>query len=109
MWQRRTRTSKRKLGGVGSIRRESYNTVSGFDSKGAWWEIRKKVVQRACGRCESRLPSGSRCNAPLQEVHHIVPLSRGGTSTMANLVGLCKGCHDRRHSHLFRARGGVKK
>jgi 5-methylcytosine-specific restriction endonuclease McrA len=104
MWQRRTRTSRRKVGGVGTIRREGYNTVSGFESKAGWWEIRKKVVQRAGGKCEARLASG-RCGAPLQEVHHIRPLSKGGTTTMSNLLGMCQACHNKRHSHLFRARG----
>jgi 5-methylcytosine-specific restriction endonuclease McrA len=105
MWQRRTRTSKRKVGGVGTIRRDTYNSNSGFIQKDGWWEIRKKVVQRAGGRCESRLAGGARCSAPLKEVHHIRPLSQGGTTTMANLVGLCLECHNRRHGHLFRARG----
>lgn len=109
MRRRLTRTSSRKIGGVGSIRRESYNTVSGFDSKGAWWEIRKKVMQRAGGRCEAYLPNGTRCTAAAVECHHIRPLSKGGTTTMANLIGICQDCHNRRHGHLFRARGGIKK
>ena len=30
---------------------------------------------------------------PAQEVHHILPLSRGGTHEDANLMALCKPCH----------------
>jgi 5-methylcytosine-specific restriction endonuclease McrA len=104
MWQRRTRSSKRKIGGVATIRRDSYGTVSGFNTKDGWWEIRKKVVQRAGGKCESRLAGGVRCSAPAVDCHHIRPLSQGGTTTMANLLMLCKGCHERRHTHMFMKR-----
>ena len=30
---------------------------------------------------------------PAQEVHHILPLSRGGTHDDSNLMALCKPCH----------------
>lgn len=43
---------------------------------------------RLCARCGL---------APVAEVHHIVPLSRGGTSAMKNLVGLCRPCHYAEH------------
>ncbi|WP_456264621.1 HNH endonuclease [Helcococcus bovis] len=29
------------------------------------------------------------------EVHHILPLSRGGTHSFSNLMALCKSCHSR--------------
>ncbi len=34
------------------------------------------------------------------EVHHILPLSRGGTNSKRNLITLCEGCHSKRHKHL---------
>lgn len=30
---------------------------------------------------------------PAQEVHHILPLSKGGTSVAENLMSLCTSCH----------------
>nr|WP_255407226.1 MULTISPECIES: HNH endonuclease [Corynebacterium] len=30
-----------------------------------------------------------------QEVHHVVPLSRGGSHDFTNLMALCKPCHSR--------------
>lgn len=30
---------------------------------------------------------------PVEEVHHIVPLSKGGTNATENLMSLCKSCH----------------
>jgi 5-methylcytosine-specific restriction protein A len=31
--------------------------------------------------------------APTEEVHHILPLSQGGTHDPSNLMSLCKACH----------------
>jgi len=37
------------------------------------------------------------------EVHHIIPLSRGGTDTFDNYIVLCERCHRRNKMHrLFR-------
>lgn len=30
---------------------------------------------------------------PAEEVHHILPLSKGGTHVESNLMALCKRCH----------------
>ncbi len=32
---------------------------------------------------------------PAEEVHHILPLSHGGTNNTNNLMALCKPCHSR--------------
>jgi 5-methylcytosine-specific restriction endonuclease McrA len=32
-----------------------------------------------------------------REHHHILPRSRGGTDTKANVIVLCAKCHDERH------------
>ena len=32
---------------------------------------------------------------PSKEVHHIVPLEKGGTHDEHNLMALCKACHSR--------------
>ncbi|HDH7443307.1 TPA: HNH endonuclease [Escherichia coli] len=89
---------------MGSIRRENYNTVNGMQTRAGWWEIRAKVVARDGNKCRA-IVGGKQCLRPAVEVHHIVPLSRGGTNTMSNLLSLCKSCHDKRHNHLHRARG----
>jgi 5-methylcytosine-specific restriction endonuclease McrA len=43
-----------------------------------------------CGRSESR-------SKPLH-VHHVVPISEGGSHKPSNLIVLCERCHSRRHS-----------
>jgi 5-methylcytosine-specific restriction endonuclease McrA len=60
-----------------------------------WDELRRKVLERDGYRCR-------RCNANLRgvfyrEVHHIIPLSRGGTNLMSNLISLCSDCHCKQH------------
>ena len=60
-----------------------------------------EVLERAAGRCEAcevtapfrRASDGS----PYLEVHHIIPLARGGHDTVANAQALCPNCHRRIH------------
>ena len=56
-----------------------------------WNIIRRKVLERDGARCQI---CGS--NADLS-VHHIIPLSEGGDSTMGNLRCLCFSCHQKEH------------
>lgn len=59
-----------------------------------WPELRQLVLERdgyRCGNCGSK--EGL-------HVHHIVPLSLGGTNEMGNLRTLCKNCHARLHPHM---------
>ena len=56
----------------------------------AWKKIRNKYIKNnpLCEQClkEGRL-------TPAQEVHHIKPLSKGGTHDEKNLMALCSSCH----------------
>ena len=65
--------------------------------KGAWPKIRERYVKQHpfCEACykEGRL-------TPVEHVHHIVPLSKGGTHDEDNLMSLCKSCHSRIHSQM---------
>ncbi len=89
------RSSSRSLvNGTKRIRRDGYSNAN---TKVSWWDIRKEVFKRDGGVCQARL-GGTKCGKPGVDVHHIVPLSRGGTTTKTNLITLCKGCHDRRHA-----------
>jgi len=60
-----------------------------------WEEIKKQALERAnyqCERCETK---GIELH-----VHHIIPLSKGGTSESSNLQVLCKKCHSKQHPHM---------
>lgn len=62
----------------------------GYDGK--WRKIRKLFLKTnpLCDICknENKLTEAS-------EVHHIVPLSSGGTNDFNNLQALCKSCHSK--------------
>lgn len=57
-----------------------------------WRKIRARYVAKhpLCEPCQKE--DGL---TPTQEVHHILPLSRGGTHNFDNLMALCKSCHSR--------------
>lgn len=57
-----------------------------------WRRIRDQYIDAhpLCEKCQER----SRVT-PAEEVHHIVPLARGGTHDPSNLMSLCKPCHSR--------------
>ena len=58
----------------------------------AWKRIRDRYIKShpLCEECEKqgRL-------TPAEEVHHILPLSKGGGNEKSNLMALCKPCHSR--------------
>ena len=63
----------------------------------AWKSIRDRYAKAhpLCERClkEGRL-------TPMEEVHHILPLNRGGTNDESNLMSVCHSCHERIHVEL---------
>lgn len=63
----------------------------------AWREIRSRYIS-AHPLCELCLKYGRL--TPVEEVHHIVPVSRGGSNDFSNLMSLCKSCHTKLHHNL---------
>jgi 5-methylcytosine-specific restriction protein A len=62
-----------------------------------WKRIRDKYVKKhpLCERClkEGRI-------TPVEEVHHILPVNRGGTNAESNLMSVCRSCHNKIHIEL---------
>lgn len=56
----------------------------------AWKRIRDRHIAQN-PLCEVCKKNGKL--TPVEEVHHIVPLSQGGTHEDSNLMSLCKACH----------------
>ena len=56
----------------------------------AWKRIRDRYVE-AHPLCEECMNQGRMTQAT--EVHHILPLARGGTHDESNLMALCTSCH----------------
>ncbi len=57
-----------------------------------WRRIRERYIQLhpLCEQCEK----DGHLNIA-EEVHHILPLSEGGTHDEQNLMALCKSCHSK--------------
>ena len=55
-----------------------------------WRKVRERFLQ-AHPLCEMCLKQGRA--TPATEVHHILPLGRGGSNHESNLSSLCKRCH----------------
>lgn len=57
------------------------------------------------GRYASEHPLCEMCQkegrlTPVEEVHHIIPVSKGGTHARGNLISLCQSCHTKIHHDL---------
>lgn len=86
---RKTGSTAYKAGQTTRIRRNNAYTDN-------WFEI-SAAVKRRDGYCCRKCGSDEDL-----EVHHIIPVSKGGTNSQANLITLCHRCHKRqpRHGHL---------
>ena len=56
-----------------------------------------------CEGCRYPAPFLTMSGDPYLEVHHIKPLSKGGSDTIFNTVTLCPNCHRRCHNSCDRA------
>jgi len=63
----------------------------------AWKRIRDSYA-KTHPFCEKCLKEG--ILIPVEEVHHIVPISKGGTHSRDNLMSLCQSCHTKIHHDL---------
>ena len=61
----------------------------------AWQRIRENYV-KTHPYCELCFQDG--IMKLVEEVHHKVPLSKGGTHDTENLISLCKSCHSKIHA-----------
>ena len=63
----------------------------------SWKRIRDRYIQEHpfCERC---FKEGTMVRA--EEVHHILPVSQGGTNESSNLMALCQSCHTKIHIEL---------
>ena len=60
------------------------------------WQLIRSAYAAKHPLCEECLKRG--VYTPTEHVHHIVPLSEGGTNEEENLMALCRPCHSRIHA-----------
>ena len=63
----------------------------------AWKRIRDRYVAEH-PLCEMCLEQGKL--TPVDEVHHVLPVSKGGTHARGNLMARCRSCHKKIHHEL---------
>ena len=63
----------------------------------AWKRIRDRYAAEH-PLCELCLKEGRL--TPVEEVHHILPISHGGTHDRSNLMSLCRSCHQKIHLEI---------
>ena len=63
----------------------------------AWKRIRDRYASEH-PLCEKCLEDGK--VTLMDEVHHILPVSRGGTHDRSNLMSLCRSCHNKIHHDM---------
>ena len=81
------------------ISRLTFSDFSSIDSPGYpsnWEELRLIVLERDGFICQE---FDGNCQGPLQ-IHHKLPLSKGGTNSTENLVTLCFYHHTLKHDHM---------
>lgn len=63
----------------------------------AWKRIRDSYTKEHpfCEQCFER-----GILVPVDEVHHKVPVSKGGTHERSNLMSLCRSCHNKIHAEI---------
>jgi 5-methylcytosine-specific restriction endonuclease McrA len=61
-------------------------------------ELTKREANGICQDCHQPAPFISKSTGePYLETHHIIPLSKGGSDSIDNLIALCPNCHRQRH------------
>lgn len=91
--------TKKLYSSPGSVRRDDYHKNSGIHTalKTDWRSIGKSVREfynyTCCGCAKPTGKTGG-------DVHHVIPLSKGGVTALRNLILLCDDCHSLRHRHL---------
>ena len=60
-----------------------------------------------CQLCDQDAPFKKKRGEPFLEVHHIIPLAKGGKDQLKNAVALCPNCH--RKMHALNLKADVKK
>lgn len=100
---KKKRNNRKKIGLQAKIQRLVYNTSH-------WRKLvkAKKMISPLCERC---LQNDGKVT-PVQEIHHIIPMSRAANELeilelgfdFSNLQSLCMACHEIVHQELKRGK-----
>lgn len=68
--------------------RQSYESKNRLIDSVLYKELKAK---KKCMYCQRKFYGGS----DIPQIHHIVPLIKGGTNERSNLMAVCHKCHDK--------------
>lgn len=103
-WFNEDATPKSKSDDTNSQRRSNTTySSSGFYSKTGFGDLTgyKHILIERNGDCCNEC---GQTDIPLQ-VHHIIPVSKGGEDVIENMELLCYECHRKKHNHYFEELG----
>lgn len=86
---------------------QDYKRADAYGGEYEWGQTRTAILRRDNYTCQYRgcgLYSPPPKHGALH-VHHVLPISRGGTNAHSNLITLCHPCHRKTHEELDRAHG----
>lgn len=63
-----------------------------------WQVLRHIVLKRDGYKC-----CNCRADDETLDVHHVVPIGRGGSNRLTNLKVVCRSCHELIHPHMVKA------
>jgi len=66
-----------------------------IDPDSVWGHLRQEAFNRYGRLCSKCLSEEN------LQVHHVIPLSLGGTNDISNLEILCEACHESKHGRIF--------
>jgi len=88
-YQSQSKTISRQLSKTNVILSSYYDYYLTYPPD--WRERKEQVIHRDGQRCRS-------CGSGYQlHLHHLKPLSKGGSNQISNLVLLCEACHSKEH------------
>ena len=76
---------------------QGYDSFAAYGGRDVWRALSAKAKARdnfTCAKCQTRYPQSQ------LEAHHIVPLARGGSNCLANLMTLCHAHHHALHDYM---------
>jgi len=82
-------TSQREIGIISNNLKRLYDYWPEYPPD--WEERKQEVRSSACEKCGS--------SYRMLHVHHKIPLSRGGSNLLSNLLLLCEQCHSQKHGN----------
>lgn len=85
--------------------RDAYDEQDGYEGRyPPDWEQRRRAVlardEYTCQRCGEASGPHAGDEGVTLHVHHVRPLSAGGSNRLSNLVTLCADCHEAEHDHV---------